>query len=345
MPSVEVHEILIRCGMREDRNHYNTYDTIESNGDLESLLDTLASFKDYNGNQVVMTGVNIVANPAFEKIRSSGFTGYHYEAFTDTLRRYPSRDKVLSLWREAIEQRLFVPVFHGREHLNVQRWLRSLKGGHKSTLLGFEYGLTGIQNGIDGEWVPNYQAAFDLDTPGDLPYMREVLQTGLSLFEEIFGYRTAYFVPPNGPFNNALNSVLQGSGIRYVNTAKIQKEPEGDNTYRRHLRFIGQRNVYGQIYLTRNCIFEPSSMEYPADTDWVGRCLNDIACAFQWHKPAIISTHRVNYIGALHPTNRRRGLFALRALLSRMLTRWPTIEFMTSSELGDHIASTMTNNP
>ena len=32
----------------------------------------------------------------------------------------------LDLWRQGIDERLFVPAFHGREHLSVTRWLKAL---------------------------------------------------------------------------------------------------------------------------------------------------------------------------------------------------------------------------
>ena len=60
---------------------------------------------------------------------------------------------------------------------------------------------------------------------------------------------------------------------------------------------------------------------------------------FFWHKPANISSHRVNYIGFLHPENRENSLRKLEELLAKMLKKWPDIEFMTSEELGDLIFS------
>jgi len=71
--------------------------------------------------------------------------------------------------------------------------------------------------------------------------------------------------------------------------------------------------------------------------DWVNSCLNDIDMAFRWNKPAIISSHRVNYIGALDPGNRENGLSQLKQLLKEVVSRWPDVEFMTSAELGDLI--------
>ena len=341
--SVKNFNSLKKAGIPVERNHYNLYDSLESNSDLEMLFEMLSRFKDKTGRPPVMTGVNVVANPDFNKIKACDFQEYFYESYTETLKKYPQHDRVYDLWKEGILKRLFVPVFHGREHLNVQRWLRALQQGNKSTLFGFECGITGIpQRGIDGEKVPSFQAAFDIDTIEDLEYLKEVLETGLDLFESLYGYKAKFFVPTNGSFNNTLERCLIDKGVKYIDTAKKQFEPLGNGEYRVNTRFIGQHNQLGQIYLTRNCFFEPSSsgFEFPTNTDWVNNCLKEIEIAFRWHKPATISSHRVNYIGFLHPENRERSLKQFEELLGKMLKRWPDIEFMTSMELGDLIAST-----
>lgn len=342
MSSLDSFERMLKAGMREDRNHYNTYDALESNADLEGLYDVLSKFKDSTGRHPVMTGVNVVANPVFDKIKENGFTEYVYEPFTETCKRYNSHDRVYELWKKGIEERLFVPIFHGREHLNVQRWLRALREGNKSTLLAFDCGVTGIYNGINDEPIPEFQAAFDIDTIEDLPYQKEVIKTGLDLFEHLYGYRSKYFVPTNGPFNNSLEKDLHEAGIRYINTGKKQREPLGNGQYKVNTRYLGRKNQYGQIYLTRNCFFEPSASgdEVPENYDWLNYCLKEIEIAFRWHKPATISSHRVNYIGYLHPENREKGLKALSQLIGEIIKRWPDVEFMTSVELGDLIAST-----
>jgi len=337
MSSLDAFQNLLKANIPVNRSHYNLYDALESNTDMEMMFETLSKFKDKNDRAPVMTGVNVVANPDFEAIKANGFTEYVYEPYTETLKRYPEHDKVYDLWKEGISKRLFVPVFHGREHLNVQRWMRSLQSGNKSALLAFENGVTGLSEGINEERLPDYQAAFDLDTPADLPYMQEVLRSGLDLFEKLYGYNSTYFVPTNGPFNNSLESVLLEKGVKYINSGKIQIEPLGNGGYKKHLRFLGQKNRCGQCYLTRNCFFEPSSMEHPVKTDWVGNCLKEIDIAFRWHKPATISTHRVNYIGFLHPENREHTLIQLEELLTGILQRWPDIEFMTSLEVGELI--------
>jgi len=159
---------------------------------------------------------------------------------------------------------------------------------------------------------------------------------GLTLFEKIFGYRAVYFVPPNRYLNNTLNYTLIENGIKYRSVSKIQDQPLGNGRTNKVIHWHGQKDKSGLLYLTRNCMFEPN---YPG-RDWVDSCLNDIKTAFWWHKPAIISTHRVNYIGALRPTNRDNSLRQLDALLKEIVKRWPEVEFLTTAQLG----SIMTQN-
>lgn len=341
MSSRENFQRMVKAGMREDLDHYNTFDGLESNRDLEDLYDVLTSFKDSTNRHPVMTGVNVVANPLFESIRDNNFSQYIYEPYTETCKRYPDHDRVYSLWLKGQSERLFVPIFHGREHLNVQRWLRALQSGNKSTLLAFDCGVTGIYHGLNGEPVPEFQAAFDIDTIKDIPYQREVIDSGLDLFEQLYNRRARYFVPTNGPINNTLEETLYKSGIEYINTGKKQREPLGNGQYRVNTRFLGNRNRFGQIYLTRNCFFEPAANGFTLDKnhDWIDSCMHEIGLAFRWCKPATISSHRVNYIGWLHSENRENSLRLLKDLLSRIISRWPDVEFMTSEELGKLIAS------
>ena len=321
-----------------DTNHYNTNDALESNTDLEMLMEVLSKHKDATGRNVVMTGVNVVANPNFEKIRENGFTQYVYESYTETCKKYPQHDKVHDLWKQGIQNRMLVPAFHGREHLNTQRWMQALQNGCKSTLLAFDHGVTGISRGIDGIKLGGYQAAFDIDNLADLEYQKEVLKTGLDLFEKLYGYRSKFFIPTNGPFNNQLEPVTKTLGIDYLGTGKIQLEPLGNNQYKKHVRYLGKKSNEDLMYMTRNAFFEPNSWEHSRSKDWVNDCLKEIEIAFRWHKPATISSHRVNYIGWLNENNRANGLQKLDTLLSQIIKRWPDVEFMTSLELGDLIA-------
>jgi len=336
MSSLQNREALIQKGFPFQNQVFNLYDSLESNEDLSQLFEVLTNHKDSTGRHPVFTAVSVVANPDFEKIKIDSFQNYHYELFTETLKRYPKHDKVFDLYKRGQQERLFYPVFHGREHLNVQRWMRALQSGNQSVRTTFEHGVTGVHLGINDEFLGDFQAAFDLDNPADLGYQADVLKDGLDLFEKTWNYKPTYFVCPNGPFNNSLCKTLADNDIKYLYGERIQNEPQGNGKFKKHIHYIGQKNKYNQVYLTRNAFFEPVNyLRYSNDS--IDICLRNIELAFRWNKPATISTHRVNYIGFIDPYNQQRNLKLLDILLTKILERWPETEFMTSVELGQLI--------
>lgn len=337
MSSKQDRNTLIKKGFSFEKQSFNMFDALESNDDLTALYDVLRKHRDATGRHPVFTAVSIVANPDFDKIKEDKFQQYHYEPFTETLKRYPNHDIVIDLYNQGIEQRLFYPVFHGREHLNVQRWLRALQSGNKSVLTTFEHQVTAVHIGMDNEFIGDFQAAFDLDTPEDLSYMKTVLAEGLDIFENLWGYKSPYFVATNGPFNNSLEPVLASKGVKYILGERLQNEPLGNGQYKKHVHYIGMRNKLNQVYLTRNSAFEPAIIESKLSQNPIESCMKSIERAFRWGKPATISTHRINYIGYIEEDNRRINLKLLDLLLSQIITKWPEVEFMTSVELGELI--------
>ena len=114
---------MLAKGLGVDQSIFTKYDGLESNCDLENLFEVLANHKDSTGRPAVFTPMCVVANPDFEKIKATDYREYHFENFAETCKRYPNHDRVLDLWRKGIENRLFVPALHGREHLSVSRWM------------------------------------------------------------------------------------------------------------------------------------------------------------------------------------------------------------------------------
>lgn len=335
MPSTNVFNLLSGQGIIPSRGiPFNEYDSLASPEDLSALFDTLYSFSDYKSNHCVFTAVSNVANPDFEKIKENGFQEYFYEPFTETLNRYYPNNKSFELWKEGIENRIFMPQFHGREHLNVGEWMRALQSQDQRTQICFENGFWAIPARATNNNQMFYQAAYDFYEPDDLPIHAKAIKEGLALFKDLFGYSASFFVPPNGPFNTTLEQVAAESGIRYMATSKIQTEPLGLGKSKKIFHWLGQQNRHEQIYLVRNCNFEPIEK----GKDWVDSCLSDIKIAFRWHKPAVISSHRANYIGVHNPENRDNALRCLKILLQGIMKSWPDVEFLTSDQLGTIIA-------
>src|SRR5690606_19889866 len=136
-------------------------------------------------------------------------------------------------------------------------------------------------------------------------------------------------------WSNQIEKAAADIGVLGFQGTTAQRLPvgfPGNRKLKRH--YMGQRNSLGQRYLVRNAMFEPSQNR---DKDWVDSCLNEIKIAFYMRKPAIISTHRVNYVGDLDSRNSDHGLRELGRLLHAITTRWPDAEFLTSEALLDLI--------
>lgn len=334
MSSQQAYSSLSKKGITLDKGagaRYNAYDTLASESDLEHLFEVLKTVKDKNENYAKITAVSVVANPDFDKIRKNKFAQYYYEPFTETLSRY-GRENAFILWKQGKQENIFFPEFHGREHLNVQFWLRALQQKDKETLLAFDEEVWGFTR-KEGK---GFQAAFDIEYLSDLEQQKNILSTGLKLFYDLHGYSAKFFVPPNGHINNSLEKVAASAGVMYISTPKIQQEVLGEGRIKKHFRYLGKRNIYDQIYITRNAFFEPSG----AKNDQINSCLREIEIAFKFKKPAIISSHRVNYIGSLDEKNRLNSLKQLSQLLKNIIVKWPEVEFMSSSEMGKIISET-----
>jgi hypothetical protein len=333
-PSREAFENLRADGvdLESDAGYlYNLYDSMATAKDLASLFEVLDSVRDGSGRPAVFTPVSVVANPDFKRIRESGYRNYFYEPFTETLLGHAGCEGSFDLWKEGMGKRLFVPQFHGREHLNVAVWMRALQAGLPAPLSAFNNGMWGISTAHDPGIGLEFQAAFDFLDPADLSVHREVLESGLKLFEQLFGYRATCFVPPNGRFASGLESLCSQEGIRLLSVSRMHRSPLGNGKEERQVHWLGKRSRSGLRYTTRNCFFEPVEQ----GRQGVDSCLYEISAAFRWNKPALIGTHRVNYIGALYPENRDHGLTSLGTLLKRIVNRWPGAEFITSAELGE----------
>lgn len=342
MPSIDVYNNLTKEGLdltSDEGARFNAYDSLATSSDLAALFELLNSVKDGTGRPTVLTPISVVANPDFSKIRDSSYLEYFYEPFIETLKTYPGCENSFELWKEGIVQRLFVPQFHGREHLNVKVWLRALQNKSSEIRIAFQNNMWGISTVVDPQIKLEVQAAFDFIEPYDLVYQKKVIKTGLDLFEKLFGYRATFFVPPNGPFSSKLEETCVNNGIKFLSFAKLQIEPLGQHKTKKRIHWLGQRTGSGLLCLTRNCFFEPSQ----SGNDWVDSCLYDISNAFRWNKPAVISSHRVNFIGALHESNRSSGLRQLQILLKSIIKQWPDTEFITSEELGNLIISEITH--
>jgi hypothetical protein len=333
MPSHEVYTKCLKAGYPVDLNPFERYDSLASETDLNLLFDLLSSYKDMNGNHPVITANCVVTNPDFLKIRASEFQIYHYELITETFKRYPNHSSNFEIWLNAKSNGLFFPQFHAREHVNVSRFMSALQHKEEDVVFGFNNEMPGsIRKGSVQSGNYFVEATHYTDENDKLEKLKIYLD-GLAIFEQLFGYRSESVTPTNYIWSNDFNKSISEEGVRYIQGVRKMKEPNLIKS-KYYNRYLGKRNEFNQIDLVRNCDFEPAIHK---NINIVDTCLNEIKIAFLMKKPAIISSHRINYVGNIDASNRDKTLKSLNQILKMACSKWPDIEFMTSVELGNLI--------
>ena len=328
MPNRETYERSLKKGIRVDKCSFCRNDTLASVDDFDALYNVLLKYKDINNNFPVITANTIVGNPNFEKILNNNYEEYHYELFTDTIKKYQNCS--FDLWKQGMSEEIFYPQLHGREHLSIDRWLKALKRGSEEMLFAFENKYFGISSTISNEKNPSFMAAFDYDDDDGKQLALKSVEEAPLIFKEIFGYKSKSFIAPNYIWDKDIEEVLMTKDIKFLQGSFLSKTANQGNQY----LYIGKKNKFNQIYTARNVIFEPASQN---KKDLISTVIKQIDRAFRLKKPAIISSHRVNFIGGIFEDNRTENLKLLDQLIKEILIQWPNIEFMHSADLGELI--------
>lgn len=311
------------------------FDCLESEEDLEMLYSLLAKFQFRNGYTPIFTANIIMGNPDFSKIEASNFNEYHYESVQKTCERYGEGYQIVEKWLEGYDKKLFFPQLHGREHIRYWEWLRDLKNKNEETLLTFQYNMCGVPLATSKEnmsyFKPLYISSDRLKENG--VSLEKLILDGCEMFKHTFGFDSYTTVAPNVAWTPETETVWNNCNIRTIQGGFLQElHDAGKVGY--IPRFTGQKNKFNQLYLVRNCTFEPSKSN---DDNYWKNTFHQVERAFKIKTPAIISTHRVNYVGGIKQENRTFGLKQLESLLSAIQSKYPDTVFLTSEELSKKI--------
>lgn len=319
-------------------SRFDALDTLETTQDLEQLFEVLSSVKDKNGRHAVFTPFALPCNIDFEKMEAEHYDKFYFETLPNTYKKLATQQPqaytgTWDLWKEGIAKGFLKPQFHGREHLNLTVFNDKLS--KKDSQL-----LTALKNksytSISDDDYPTMSAMAELDfwDVKENEALKPVLKEGLQLFEEVYGYQSNYFTPPVFNIHHSLFQTLKDNGIQFLDLALLRQEHQGLNVYKKSFNYIGKQTKEGLNIMVRNVVFEPTE---DRGMDWVSHTMQQIETAFRWNKPAIISSHRVNFCGHIDPQNREKGLATLKNLLQEIVKKWPDVEFMAADELATYL--------
>jgi hypothetical protein len=318
-------------------NRFDAFDALENREDLEALFDVLESVRDSRGKPAIFTPFALCCNINFAKMKQTGYTHFIPELLPETFAKLSAEDALnyegtWSLWKHGIEKGLLLPQFHGREHFNLKVFEEKLLKRDEELMINLENNsYTSISN--SGYPTISYTAAFEFDNFEENERLRLIIEDGLNLFEKVYGYKSTHFNSPGGRENSILHKTLTEQGVKFIDAPFIKKEHQGNGKFKSTINYTGKVNSFKQLFFVRNVVFEPTN----TNVNHVARAMKQIELAFRWNKPAIISSHRVNFCGQISSDNRTKGLRELKLLLTAIVKRWPDVEFMSSDELGDLI--------
>lgn len=327
VPSRKVYDALMDDGYAMDKRPYERYDCLETDEDIKALSDVLLKYKDNKGNHPIITLNYLSANPDFHKIKEKGYTEYIYESICNTYSRYPDSNNVILLVNEGIKKGVFMPQCHGREHFNVHDWLNALQLRDKDVMKAFSYGMCGIFPKDAPVKGNQYMVALRSQNNESQQYVCEAVAQALAMFRETWGFGSRSFIAPCYTWNDEIENVLYNNGVELVQGTRIRRSSSKSS---KKYVYTGKKGN-GIIYEVRNCSFEPSTTEGYS----TNKLMEEIECVFKKKHIAVISSHRINYVGGIDINNRIKNLRLLDEFLSTLLNKYPDIEFISSDQLID----------
>ena len=304
--------------------------TLESETDLENLCNSLVKYKDSLGRFPVITANMIMSNPDFDRIKMNKFSNYFVIPIT---KGFPSGwgdwSTVVRGWKKAIRRKVWVPEYHGFSHFNYRNWMRGLRN-KDSRLLDFfdkrlvtssdefrvlsEYGVH-----LGDAWVfQSYKEQFS------------DICNGLEIFNTLFRRYPRTTIPPNNVWNSSTYRAFSKANVRF-----IQSEKESTKST------IGVRNMdlstISDVITSLLLQFGPLRkhhrnvrLEYTAVDE--SEAVTSTEQLFKSSVPAIVDTHRVNYVSGVDASLPQKSLRRLESYL-RAILEDDKIVFLTDNEL------------
>lgn len=282
--------------------------TLESAEDVRAMGDLLGSFRGGDGFPPVWQANMILAAPDYTKLTPPQFdvTSLPLHEFPNT----PSRWSRPRLWEQVTLARMsgvWWPELHGLHHLPERAWLTALRRGVPDARRALEH-QSPICTGVDesGEYHPS-----------EPPQVRtRNLETAVAAFRRLFGRLPDSICPPDYRWDEQLERDAERLGVTTIQGKGEQLGHSFPRIRRRLLRYRWPHVHGARFYLPLRIAFEPHGQTGPSrvGAEAVHRAARE---SWQRAQPAVISTHRVNYVH-LDPAAAENGRAALRDLLKRL---------------------------
>ena len=251
MPSKAVFNKLQAQKLSPENDPYLKFDSLATSQDMQALYDILKSVKDKNNNPAIITANTVMGNPDFEKIKLSNFQNYYWESFKSTWKRYPNCNGTEDLWKQGQENKLLRFQCHGREHLNVDRWIKDLKN-NKILRKAFDLEMISISSQPSALRF-GYMESLDYFSENEKKKKKKIVEEGLMEFNKYFGFSSKSYIANCYIWDDFIEQILKSNGVNFIQGISNQIKPVLKNNlhYHAYKRNFLEKNKYGQMYLVK----------------------------------------------------------------------------------------------
>ncbi len=313
--------------------------TLEDPDDMERLFRVLEGHRGGDGRPARFQANYIMANPS-PKLVDGVLAKYEMVSLPDVPEGWP-RGNIIEKAKEGMRRGVWHREFHGYAHVNYRRHEADLRAGGDAYpgefrkewycwMKSSQPKFSSVQEYYNelGEWSSNLSYGEQL---------RDIRE-GLTIFKSVFGEIPRSAVAPfyvwQGKTERALGKlkfrVIQGKNRQYNVLGMRHKMDALDERIAGNLwpHAMGNFNRKWRIrYLHRNVDFEPGE----SPQAW-GRAYGEIRAAWSRGEPAIVSTHRINYVD-LEKQAVEANLEQLERLLASIQRNDPEAVYLTDWEV------------
>jgi hypothetical protein len=279
--------------------------TLENAADVRALADLMLEFRGGDGFPPVWQANTVMAAPDYERLQAPLFE-IDSVPLVD-LPEFPSRWKRPGPWdavTAACDAGVWRPELHGHHHLPERAWLTALRRGAADARRAHE-----VQSPI----CAAVEASGEYDPSEPAEVRARNLDQAVAKFTRLLGRGPQSFCPPDYRWDDTLEAQAERLGVTTLQGKAEQMGPRFPKLRHLLLRHRWPHRRGGRFYLPPRIAFEPGRGDRPLPV-LVERARDAVRQSWSRGQPAVISTHRVNYVH-LDATRATRGRAALRDLL------------------------------
>lgn len=308
-------------------DNYQALDCTETDEDVKKLKQTILKHRDKNGNPACFTLNFATKNLDYDAMKKDEYKSIKLLGIDEYYKSLPSSKRVLAEVADGEYKSCFLPQLHSREHINTEELLADIAAGNEFQKDALDLKIVGVKNSL-------YCGMDCLNVSSEKSNI--IINDAASEFKRIFGQFSESFIAPCYVWKNTDEKTLEENGVKFLQGKLFQNIPAKNGKYKKKLHRFGEKSKVSNIrYFYRNCFFEPSKdlMNGVLEDAILSDIISQIRFAFKCKKPAVICSHRVNYVGGINAENREKCLALLDKLLSLIKAEFQNVEFMSTPEM------------